>query len=124
MGVELHKDSKWSQGWQNFKDNNPYVNKVFDWKMKYDESDNPAVRVTRALTDKLTDMFGGMFQKTELSEVLTEICKMDPQFDKLEFLQQVETDIIPNVLEAMIRGDLEILKDWCHEGVRIYLFIC
>lgn len=27
-----------------------------------------------------------------------------------------EKDIIPNVLEAMMRGDLEILKDWCHEA--------
>lgn len=27
-GVELHKDSKFYQQWQNFKDNNQYVNKV------------------------------------------------------------------------------------------------
>ncbi|KAH0810679.1 hypothetical protein GEV33_012112 [Tenebrio molitor] len=40
-GVELHKDSKFYQSWQNFKDNNPYVHKVMDWKLKYDESDNP-----------------------------------------------------------------------------------
>lgn len=59
---------------------------------------------------------GGIFQKTELSETLTEICKVDPSFDKTLFLKQCERDIIPNILEAMIRGDLEILKDWCHEG--------
>lgn len=117
VGVELHKDSKWSQSWQDFKDNNTYVNKVFVWKMKYDESDSPLVRASRLLTEKMTDLFGGMFQKTELSEVLTEITKMDPEFAKETFLKQVETDIIPNVLEAMIRGDLEILQDWCHEAV-------
>lgn len=27
-GMELHKDSKFYQQWQNFKDNNQYVNKV------------------------------------------------------------------------------------------------
>jgi import inner membrane translocase subunit TIM44 len=27
-----------------------------------------------------------------------------------------EKDIIPNILEAMTRGDLEILQDWCYEG--------
>ncbi|KAI1301460.1 Mitochondrial import inner membrane translocase subunit TIM44 [Halotydeus destructor] len=116
-GIELHKESKWSQSWQNFKDNNQYVNKVFDWKTKYDESENPAVRVTRAITDKVSDIFGGMFQKTELSEVLTEIIKLDPGFDKQTFLREVETEIIPNVLEAMVRGELEILKDWCSEAV-------
>jgi len=115
-GVELHKDSRWYQNWQNFKDNNPYVNKVFHWKMKYDESDNPVVRVSRAVTDKVTDILGGMFQKTELSDVLTEICKMDPHFNKEAFLKECEFEIIPNILEALVRGDLVILKDWCHEA--------
>lgn len=115
-GVELHKDSKFYQSWQNFKDNNPYVHKILDWKLKYDESENPVIRASRVLTDRVTDIVGGLFQKTELSETLTEICKIDPTFDTKKFLKQCETDIIPNVLEAMTRGDLEILKDWCHEG--------
>ncbi|XP_046749161.1 mitochondrial import inner membrane translocase subunit TIM44 isoform X4 [Diprion similis] len=115
-GVELHKDSKFYQSWQNFKDNNPYVNKVWDWKMKYEESDNPMIRASRLLTDKVTDVMGGLFQKTELSETLTAICKLDPSFDKVKFLRDCETDIIPNILEAMVRGDLDILKDWCHEA--------
>lgn len=115
-GVELHRDSRWYQSWQNFRENNPYVHKFFDLKTRYDESDNPLVRASRSLTDKVSDIFGGLFQKTELSEVLTEICKMDPDFDKNEFLRMCETDIIPNVLEAMVRGDLEILRDWCHDA--------
>ncbi|XP_033342394.1 mitochondrial import inner membrane translocase subunit TIM44 isoform X2 [Megalopta genalis] len=116
MGVELHKDSKFYQSWQNFKDKNPYVNKVLDWKLKYEESDNPVIRASRLLTDKVTDIMGGLFQKTELSETLTEICKLDPNFDRVQFLRDCETDIIPNILEAMIQGNLEILKDWCHEA--------
>ncbi|XP_043261298.1 mitochondrial import inner membrane translocase subunit TIM44 isoform X1 [Colletes gigas] len=115
LGVELHKDSKFYQSWQNFKDKNPYVNKVLDWKMKYEESDNPVIRASRLLTEKVTDIMGGLFQKTELSETLTEICKLDPNFDRVQFLRDCETDIIPNILEAMVRGNLEILKDWCHE---------
>lgn len=115
-GVELHKDSKFYQSWQNFKDKNPYVNKVLDWKMKYEESDNPVIRASRLLTEKVTDIMGGLFQKTELSETLTEICKIDPTFDKVQFLKDCETDYIPNILESMVRGNLEILKDWCHEA--------
>ncbi|KAG1668057.1 Mitochondrial import inner membrane translocase subunit TIM44 [Nymphon striatum] len=114
--VELHKDSKWFQNWEKFKDNNVYVNKLFDWKIRYDESDNPVVRASRLFTDKVTELFGGVFQKTELSEVLTEITKIDPSFDRYKFVKHVESVIIPNVLEAMIRGDLEILRDWCHEA--------
>lgn len=43
---------------------------------------------------------GGLFSKTEMSEVLTEILRVDPAFDKERFLQQCESDIIPNVLEV------------------------
>ena len=49
-----------------------------------------------------------------MSEVLTEIIKMDPNFDTNEF--------IPNILESICRGDLEILKDWCTETVSFLLF--
>lgn len=116
LGVELHKDSKFYQSWENFKNNNQYVNKVLSWKMQYDESENPMIRASRLLTDKVSDVMGNLFSKTELSETLTEICKIDPSFDQKQFLRDCENDIIPNILEAMIRGDLEILKDWCFES--------
>lgn len=116
LGVELHKDSKFYQSWENFKNNNAYVNKVLTWKIKYDESENPVIRASRLLTEKVSDVMGGMFSKTELSETLTEICKIDPNFDEKQFLRDCESDIIPNVLEAMVRGNLDILKDWCFES--------
>uniref|UniRef100_A0A663FDL3 Mitochondrial import inner membrane translocase subunit TIM44 n=2 Tax=Telluraves TaxID=3073808 RepID=A0A663FDL3_AQUCH len=116
MGVVLHKDSKWYQQWKDFKDNNVVFNRFFEMKMKYDESDNAFIRASRAVTDKVTDLIGGLFSKTEMSEVLTEILKVDPSFDKDRFLKQCEYDIIPNVLEAMMSGELDILKDWCYEA--------
>ncbi|XP_008331944.1 mitochondrial import inner membrane translocase subunit TIM44-like isoform X1 [Cynoglossus semilaevis] len=116
MGVVLHKDSKWYQQWKDFKDNNLVFNRFFEMKMKYDESDNVVIRASRAVTDRVTGFLGGLFSKTEMSEVLTEILKADPNFDKDSFLKQCEKDIIPNILEAMIRGELEVLKDWCYEA--------
>ncbi|KAF3858451.1 hypothetical protein F7725_011652 [Dissostichus mawsoni] len=100
MGVVLHKDSKWYQQWKDFKDNNVVFNRFFDIKMKYDESDNAVVRASRAVTDTVTGFLGGLFSKTEMSEVLTEIVKADPTFDKDIFLKQCEKDIIPNILET------------------------
>ncbi|XP_063624899.1 mitochondrial import inner membrane translocase subunit TIM44 [Cydia splendana] len=117
VGVELHKDSKFYQQWEEFKNNNQYVNKVLDWKIKYEESDNPVVRGARFVTEKMGSLFGNMFEKTELSKTLTEICKIDPTFTSQKFLDDCANDIIPNILEAMVRGDLDILKDWCYEGV-------
>ena len=43
---------------------------------------------------------GGMFSKTEMSEVLTEIVKADPTFDKETFIKEVQFEIIPNILEV------------------------
>ncbi|XP_067938300.1 mitochondrial import inner membrane translocase subunit TIM44-like [Watersipora subatra] len=114
-GMVMHKDSKWSQNWQNFKDNNQYMHKMFDLKTQYDESDNIAIRMTRSITDKIGHVFGSV-SKTELSAVLTEICKIDPEFDKEQFLKFCKADVIPNVLEAMLKGHLDILEDWCFEA--------
>jgi len=115
-GVELHKDSRFAKAFKDFKENNPYVNKMFSLKMQYDESDHVAVRASRAVSDKFQQLLGGVFQRTTMSEVLTEIHKMEPNFDKEEWVGRVRDDIIPNVLEATVRGDLEVLQDWCSEA--------
>lgn len=52
-GITIHKDSKFAQSWQDFKNNNPYVNKVLEWRMKLDESDNPVVRASILIKDKV-----------------------------------------------------------------------
>lgn len=116
QGVELHRDSKWAQGWENFKNSNPYVNKFMAMRTQLEESENPLVRASRAITYKLQDLFGGMFESTELSKVYTEILKMDPNFDKVQFVRTLERQIIPTILEAMIRPELEILRDWMYEA--------
>ena len=74
-GVELHKDSKFFAKWQSIKDNNPILNKLIDYRMKYEESDSAIVQGARLITDKVQDIIGGIFSKTELSDVLTEIAK-------------------------------------------------
>lgn len=83
----------------------------------YDESDNPLVRATKNIVDKIGDTVGSLFQTTDLSNVLTEICKVDPNFDINNFLLDCEKFIIPTILEAMCQNRLDILSDWCHEAV-------
>ncbi|QQP37523.1 Mitochondrial import inner membrane translocase subunit TIM44like [Caligus rogercresseyi] len=115
-GVELHKDSKFFASWQSFKDTNPVFNRFVEARMKIEESEHPVLRGARVVTDKLQDVLGGLFSSTELSRALTEIIKMDPGFCREEFLKQCEADIIPNILEAINQGDLEVLEDWCFEA--------
>jgi len=49
---------------------------------------------------KIFVLVGGVFSKTEMSDVLTEICKVEPSFDKERFLKMCEKEIIPNILEV------------------------
>nr|XP_021401844.1 mitochondrial import inner membrane translocase subunit TIM44 [Lonchura striata domestica] len=107
MGMVLHKDSKWYQQWKDFKDNNVVFNRFFEMKMKYDESDNAFIRASRAVTDRVTGLLG-------TGQPRCPCCCCSP--DKDRFLKQCERDIIPNVLEALISGELDILKDWCYEA--------
>ena len=39
-----------------------------EYRVKFEESDNPLVRGARLVTDKLQDVFGSVFPNTELSE--------------------------------------------------------
>lgn len=54
---------------------------------------------------------GGLFSKTEMSEVLTEILKVDPSFDKDSFLKLCERDIIPNILEVSSAVSPDVIFD-------------
>jgi len=114
--VVMHKDSKWSQQWKDFRDNNTVVTGLFSMKTKFDESDNIAIRATRVFTDKLSDIFSDTFKQSEHGATLQEITKIDPSFNQYTFTNECQQTIIPTVLEAYIRGDIDVIQDWCHEG--------
>ncbi|XP_072516676.1 mitochondrial import inner membrane translocase subunit TIM44 [Salminus brasiliensis] len=119
----LYKDVMWYPYWKDFKDNSVVFNRLTELMRKYDESIRFFTRPFHAAIDKIMDLKdkSGLFIGCELPAVLTEIMKVDPNFNKDSFLKQCEKDIIPNVLEAIIRGDLEILQDWCYEATYIKL---
>lgn len=41
-----------------------------------------------------------VFSQSETSEALTEICRVDPTFDVVQFIRIVQYDIIPNIFEV------------------------
>ena len=71
----------------------------------------------------LFDLTGGVFGGTEVSKTMTEIQRIQPNFSAQGFLEVCRHDIIPNVLEAIAKGNEEIVKDWCSEAVSIFLHI-
>lgn len=45
---------------------------------------------------------------------------IDPSFNMDKFLREARTYIIPEVMEAYLKGDVESLKMWCSEAVSIW----
>ncbi|KAI9504314.1 protein translocase subunit [Coemansia spiralis] len=116
-GVVLHKDAKWKESWDNFKANNSVMQGIFQARKSYQESENPVIEATRAVTDKVRGVFGFFFSETESAAALRQIRDtIDPGFSLDMFVRECREFIIPEILDAYLHSDAETLKVWCSEA--------
>ncbi|KAJ2722983.1 protein translocase subunit [Coemansia sp. Benny D115] len=116
-GVVLHKDAKWKESWDNFKANSSVMQGIFQARKNYNESENPIIETTRAVTDRVRGVFGFFFNETESAAALRQIRDtIDPGFRLDEFVRECREFIIPEILDAYLHGDAETLKVWCSEA--------
>ncbi|KAF4506246.1 hypothetical protein G6O67_006349 [Ophiocordyceps sinensis] len=106
--VTLHKDAAWKEAWRDFRDTNTFVQGIFSMKGKYAESENPLISTARSITDRI----GGFFAENETATVTKKFRSMDPNFQVEPFLQELREYILPEVLDAYVKGDTETLKLW------------
>jgi len=106
--VTLHKDAAWKEAWRDFRDTNKFVQGIFTMKGRYEESENPLVSTARSITDRI----GGFFAENETAMVIKKFRSMDPAFQVEPFLQELRDYILPEVLDAYVKGDTETLKLW------------
>lgn len=106
--VTLHKDAAWKEAWRDFRDGNKFVQGVFSMKGKYEESENPLISTARSITDRI----GGFFAENETAQVIKRFRQMDPSFQVEPFLQELREYMLPEVLDAYVKGDTETLKQW------------
>lgn len=76
---------------------------------RIDESDNPIINMFRNFYDRF-------FAENEMAMVVREIREEDASFRISEFLRQVETELVPNILGAYLSGDRKTLEAGCTEG--------
>jgi len=116
--VVLHKDSAWREQWNAFKEENPAYQSLLGFKRNYyDESENTLVSGVRSATDWLVDRWGGMFAENEVAGVVRRFTEMDPTFNMEAFNTELREWIIPEVVDAYVKGDVETLKQWFSEAV-------
>ncbi|KAL8760459.1 MAG: hypothetical protein Q9184_003357 [Pyrenodesmia sp. 2 TL-2023] len=106
--VTLHKDAKWKESWRDFKDSSKVMQSIFSLKSTYNESENPFVSTARSITDKIA----GFFAENETAMVIKKFREMDPSFQVEPFLREMREYILPEVLDAYVKGDTETLKLW------------
>lgn len=106
--VTLHKDAKYKEIWRDFKDNSPIMRRFSGMKDVYNESENPLISTARSITDRLT----GFFAENETAMVIKKFREMDPNFQLEPFLTEMREYILPEVLDAYVKGDVETLKLW------------
>ncbi|KAL8905408.1 MAG: hypothetical protein Q9207_002648 [Kuettlingeria erythrocarpa] len=106
--VTLHKDAKWKESWRDFKDSSRVMQSIFSLKSTYNESENPFVSTARSITDRIA----GFFAENETAMVIKKFREMDPSFQVEPFLREMREYILPEVLDAYVKGDTETLKLW------------
>ncbi|KAK4449313.1 mitochondrial import inner membrane translocase [Podospora aff. communis PSN243] len=110
--VTLHKDAAWKEAWRDFRDTNKFVQGVFGMKNVYQESENPLISTARSITDRVA----GFFAENETAQVIKRVRAMDPNFQIEPFLKELREYILPEVLDAYVKGDVETLKLWLSEA--------
>lgn len=106
--VTVHKDAAWKESWRSFRDSSPVMQRLFGLKNVYQESENPLISTARGLGDRIA----GFFAENETAMVIKKFREMDPSFQLEPFLNEMRTYILPEVLEAYVKGDVETLKLW------------
>jgi mitochondrial import inner membrane translocase subunit TIM44 len=106
--ITLHKDSAWQQSWNNFKENSKLFQGINSMRNTYEESENPIISTARSITDR----FAGFFAENETARVIKKFREIDPNFQLEPFLRDMREFILPEVLDAYVKGDVEVLKQW------------
>lgn len=106
--MTLHKDAQWKESWREFRDSSKVMQRLFSLKSTYAESENPLVSTARGISDKIA----GFFAENETAMVIKKFREMDPSFQLEPFLQEMREYILPEVLDAYVKGDIETLKLW------------
>ncbi len=81
---------------------------LFNMKSTYEESENPLISTARSISDRVA----GFFAENETAMVIKKFREMDPSFQMEPFLRDMREYILPEVLDAYVKGDVETLKMW------------
>ncbi|PVH14428.1 uncharacterized protein CXQ87_002562 [Candidozyma duobushaemuli] len=101
-----------SERWEQFKLKNPVGRGIVYLKEKWEDSENGLIALIRTIIEKVT----GFFSETEQAKVIKQFRMMDPNFRVTDFTKTLTNYIVPELLDAYIKNDAEVLKSWLSEA--------
>lgn len=84
--------------------------KIEDAREFWETSQNPIVYTISGVWENLTG-------ETDEAIALSEIKRLDPQFSKEVWSEEVKRDLVPLIIQSHLKGDLKVLKQWMGEAV-------
>ncbi|OZJ04542.1 hypothetical protein BZG36_02710 [Bifiguratus adelaidae] len=112
----VHKDAAWKESWRKFKEESPIIQGVFNARRRYEESENIFISYSRAFTDRIADAFTSMFEESDQAQAIKALQRLDPRFTLDSFMREAREYIVPELMDAYLKGDSETLKIWCSEA--------
>ena len=88
------------------------MQKLFELRDTYNESENPIISTARSISDG----FFRFWQENETALVIRKFKEMDPNFNMESFLRDMREYILPEVLDAYVKGDVETLMQWLSDA--------
>ncbi len=70
----------------------------------------------REFTGSISDRFSSIFAETETARALREISQRDRNFNLEKFMKEAHEYLIPEILDALLSGDLPTLRIWSSEA--------
>ena len=79
---------------------------------KWKDSENGLISLIRTIVEKVS----GFFSETEQAKVVKQFKLMDPSFKLTDFQKTLTNYIVPEILDAYIKNDEKVLKEWFSEA--------
>jgi mitochondrial import inner membrane translocase subunit TIM44 len=112
QALVLRPEPAYKQAWSTFRENNPVMRKMGEWRLAYDESENPFVERLRGITETI----GGWFEENETAQVVRNLRVMEPDFTLERFVRELREYIVPEFIDAYHGAQKHILRQWCGEA--------
>ncbi|KAL6944793.1 protein translocase subunit [Hanseniaspora osmophila] len=114
VATDIESKTDFQEKLKNFQQQTTLGKFLSSFKTKFwDETENPLIVLIRNVHRKISGFF---FAETESGKVIKQFRLMDPTFNMEDFNRYLREYVVPEVLEAYIRGDEKVLKTWFSEA--------